>query len=132
MRYIFNNFLAAGLNVLFSLITYLILHERFGFYSVFLFTQRISVPRARVCPSFTFKLGGCSPRRWTGLKRTRLNAPWSKSQFLRRARSLASFALLRRQQITINASNGNPRMQDTIGMIILSGVTERCKYIRTS
>jgi hypothetical protein len=68
-----------------------------------------------------------SPKRWTGLKRTRLSAPWSKSQFLRRALSLASFALLRRQQITINASNGNPRIHDTIGIIMLSGVTERRK-----
>lgn len=67
------------------------------------------------------------PKRWTGLKRTRLRAPWSRSQFLLRARSLASFALLLKQQMTISASNGNPSMHDTIGMIILSGVTKRKK-----
>lgn len=68
------------------------------------------------------------PKRWTGLKRTRLRAPWSRSQFLLRARSLANFALLLKQQMTIRASNGNPSMHDTIGMIMLSGVTEKKNF----
>lgn len=42
---------------------------------------------------------------------------------------LANFALLRRQQMTVRASNGKPKIQDTIGTTIDSGVTEKKKFI---
>jgi len=44
-------------------------------------------------------------------------------KFLRRSRSLANLALRLKQHITINANNGKPKIHDTIGMIIFSGVT---------
>lgn len=44
-------------------------------------------------------------------------------KFLRRSRSLANLALRLKQHITIRANNGKPKIHDTIGMIIFSGVT---------
>lgn len=42
----------------------------------------------------------------------------------RLSRSLASFARCLRQQMMSNASSGNPNIQDTMGMTIVSGATE--------
>lgn len=45
-------------------------------------------------------------------------------KFLRRSRSLANLALRLRQHITMRANSGKPKIHDTMGMIIFSGVTE--------
>lgn len=50
-------------------------------------------------------------------------------KFLRRSRSLANLALRLKQHITIRANNGKPKIHDTIGMIIFSGVTMELQSI---
>lgn len=46
-----------------------------------------------------------------------------------RSLSLASLALLRKQQMTSSASRGNPNMQETIGITTVSGDTETDMHI---
>lgn len=53
-------------------------------------------------------------------------------KFLRRSRSLANFARRLKQHMTIRANSGKPKIHDTIGMIIFSGVTETNKNGNTA
>uniref|UniRef100_A0A0A9X3L1 Histidinol-phosphate aminotransferase 1 n=1 Tax=Lygus hesperus TaxID=30085 RepID=A0A0A9X3L1_LYGHE len=75
-------------------------------------------------------VGGVGPAKYTpslciGLNLASDIAPGSVSQLpaRRRSRSRASLARLLRQQMTIRARMGNPRMQETIGITIVSGAT---------
>lgn len=56
--------------------------------------------------------------------RVKYNTLSTHPRFLRRSRSRANLALRRKQHMIMSATSGKPRMHDTMGMMIFSGVTE--------